>query len=219
MRNRVVVVAVVYTEPEYAETVRCLDDTGLEVVWIGRGGIGSLAAAINKGVTEARVRYAHRWGERLLWVVTNVTFPPELPGRLARLLMLDPEIAILHPAFLECDHEHGRPDGSGVVRLVPFVEFTCPMVRAEVLERFPLDEDMPYFGHDLDFGYRVREEGWAVAVDDGAPAIGHTYIRKVEKPHPVTVKRRALRKGWEKSTEGALRAKYGPQWREVLGWV
>jgi GT2 family glycosyltransferase len=73
---------------------------------------------------------------------------------------------------------------------------------------------MPYWGHDLDWGYRVRQAGWTLAVDHDVE-VGHTYIRN-SKPHPATVRRRKLRILSDEPTRRTLAQEYGPDWRNVL---
>jgi GT2 family glycosyltransferase len=37
------------------------------------------------------------------------------------------------------------------------------LVRASVFQDNPLDEMLPYWGQDLDWSYRVRQNGWKLA--------------------------------------------------------
>lgn len=209
----IAIVAVVYQEPDYAVTRRAIEACNVPVCWIDRRGVGSLAKAINDGVAQTAPLQAE-----FLWIVTNVGFGFELLPWLHQRLKGRRDLAALHPAF-ESDHVFCQPDGSDDIVEVPFVEFTCPLVRAEVLRQYPLDNRMPYWGHDLDWGYRVRAAGWAVGVDHGAPAIEHTYIRNTPQTNPITVERHARRKASNAGTTSLLRTLYGRQWREVLGWL
>lgn len=205
-----IIISVVYLEPEWIETKRCIDATGLPVYYVERRpkGVGSLAEAINRGFIESNAKqydYA--------WIITNITFSPEVLPRLIKSMdsFSDAKCAVLHPAF-PSDHIHERPDGSGMVKAVPFVEFTSAIVRTEVFKDFPLDENMPYWGHDPDHGLRMWQNGYAVAVDHGV-SIGHTYIRNNSKGHNITKKRLELRRSTDDSTKEALAKKYGSDWR------
>lgn len=209
----VAIIAILYEEPDYAPIADAIRQTDVPTIWVDRQGVGSLAKAYNQGIDQAL-----ELNPDMLWCLSNVGFTPDLLPRLLRELGARPEMAALHPAY-HSDHAACRPDGSGDIKEVPFIEFTCPLVRAEVLAEFPLDEDMPYWGHDLDWGYRVRQAGWTLGVDHGAPAIAHTYIRHVASPHPVTARRHQLRKSTDARTTQILRSRYGAEWKRRLGWV
>lgn len=211
---RTAVVSVVYREPDWAWTTRpALDALPCPVTYVDRAGTGSLALAHNRGFLQARRDFPMA---PYVWFVTNVTFAPDLLVRLERVLDEDPTLAAVHPTF-QSDHAFCRPDGSGAVRSgVPFVEFTAPLVRTDVFVSHPLDVRMPYWGHDLDWGHRVRRAGWRLAVHHGAE-VGHQYIRH-SLEHPVTRERHRLRKASDPLTEKALRTKYGREWRKVLAY-
>lgn len=201
------IISIVYLEPEWIETKRCIDKSGFPVHYVERKpmGVGYLAEAINRGFRESNaIQYQYAW------IVTNITFAPGVPGRLLKSM---DRYDVIHPAF-NSDHIHERPDGSGVVKPVPFVEFTAAMVRAEVFKDYPLDENLPYWGHDLDHGYRMWQNGYKVGVDHGC-IIGHTYIRNKES-HPITVQRKRLRKLTDYKTRLHLEKKYGKEWREII---
>jgi len=90
------------------------------------------------------------------------------------------------------------------------------MVRSNVFYDYPLDEKMPYWGHDLDWGYRVRKAKHKLGClcDE---IIGHTYIRHFEN-HPITKKRKSLRNKTNADTTKALIEKHGKNWRRKLKW-
>lgn len=196
----ITIVAVEYDEPEYAQTRECIAASGLPVVWVDREGIGSLAEAYNRGFKSVRTP--------VVWFVSNIAFTPEVPGRL--LLSLGDNAAV-HPQF-PSDHTFIR-QGSGVTP-APFVEFTAPLVIADVFREFPLDEAMPYWGHDLDWGHRVRQAGHSLAVDHEC-RIDHVYVRHLAQ-HPVTIRRRRLRRSTDEATRAALVERYGEDWKERL---
>ncbi|MFT3704650.1 MAG: hypothetical protein QM802_19955 [Agriterribacter sp.] len=206
--KRCLIISIVYLEPEWIQTKRCIDATGLPVYYVERNpkGIGSLAEAINRGYKEAK---GHEY--EYVWFVTNITFEPHVPYALCDSLDMFINVACIHPSF-DSDHIHERNDGSGKVKSVPFVEFTSAMVRTSVFNNYPLDEDMPYWGHDPDHGVRLWLNNHAVAVDHGVQ-IGHTYIRNNTKGHFVTSRRKIERAMMDEPTCNALQAKYGPDWR------
>lgn len=199
------ILSIIYLEPEWQQTKACIEATGLPAVYVHRKpkGIGSLAEAINRGVKQIEDEYT--------WIVTNVTFEPDAP---VHLLADVGDYAILHPAFAS-DHEFCRPDGSGVVKRVPFVEFTCPLVKTSVLKQYPLNENMPYWGHDPDFGYRMWKSGHRVGVHHGVE-IGHTYIRHNNVYNQVTTLRKRARKSADYQTHYELKRIYGITWRERI---
>lgn len=202
---KLIILSIVYEEPEWQDTKKCIEDTKLPVHYVRRkpAGYGSLTEAINRGVREIE-SYDY------VWIVTNVIFEPELPKRLLRSIT---GYSGIHPAF-HSDHKHQVPDGSGEVKDAPFIEFTAPLIRLDALNEFPLDEMMPYWGQDLDFSYRVWKAGGKLGVDHGA-TIGHTYIRN-KKLLPITSKRLMARKMTNLQTQNQLRRKYGNEWRSVV---
>ena len=203
------ILSVIYEEPEWLETARNMAATGLAVRLVDRDGVGSLAEAINRGVRDSVPGDVD-----FLWIVTNPVFPPTMPRRLAHALTITGWAAI-HPSF-DSNHTSMRMQSAGF-RETDFVEFTAPMVRAELLLRYPLDEDMPYVGFDLDWSYRVRQAGWKLGVDD-TQILGHTYLKESNTPrHPATKIRKERRMVALAGTHLKLESKYGKRWRYVLG--
>ncbi len=208
MGNRVIVISVVYEEPDWRQTRNCLERLNCPVFYVGRKGVGSLARAINVGFlsyTTSTTEY--------VWFVTNVTWKSGLLEKLITEMDLGGWAAI-HPCFAS-DHVHAQPAGVDETRAVPFIEFTAPMVRVDIFKRFLLDERMPYWGHDLDWGYRVSQAGHKIGVYHGQQ-LEHTYIRNNKQHHPITVERARLRRTTDQSTRVALEQKYGPQWRKLV---
>lgn len=206
--QKAIIISIVYHEPEWQQTKACIEAAGLPVYYVERNpkGIGSLAEAINRGFIESNaVEYKYAW------IVTNVTFTHDAPVMLQYAIHNRPNLAILHPAF-ESDHYFCRPDGSNLIKCVPFVEFTAPIVRTDIFKDNMLDESMPFWGHDPDFGIRMWQQLRAVAVDHGT-IVGHIYIRNNTRGHEITKKRFEMRKATDISTKAALARKYGPNWR------
>ena len=210
--EKIAIVSIIYKEPEWAETERCLDKCNVPLFFVDRHGVGSLAKAINSGLRQ--------WGQgfEFIWFVTNVTFAETCLGFLLQGIE-EYGLAGITPCF-SSDHVFCRPmpGTHGVNPEIPFLEFTAPLVRTKVLASYPLDEDMPYWGHDLDWGYRVRAAGWKLGVHYDAE-IGHVYIRNAENDHHITHKRLQKRRATNASTRAALVAKYGGQWRKKLQYV
>jgi GT2 family glycosyltransferase len=211
--NKVTIVSVVYQEPEWQQTKKDIEACGVPVVYVERSppGVGSLAEAINRGFKEAPE-------SEFVWFVTNVTFEPSVLNRLLESIT-DPSLAAVHPSFLS-DHAHLRPmpctfwKGSSL-KAVPFVEFTAPLVRAEIFKNHLLDEKMPYVGHDMAWGYEMRELGYKVAVEH-MTTLGHTYIRHRKGFHPVTHTRRMLRRKAVNPTILRLIQLYGADYKSKL---
>jgi GT2 family glycosyltransferase len=208
------VISVVYRELEYADTLACIDCVPKEypVFFVDRRGVGSLSKALNAGFKQ----WAN--GSEYIWFVTNILFPPECLRKLIEQMDSNPQMAAITPSFAS-DHVFCRPiDGCTETREVPFIEFTAPIVRASVFRDFLLDEDMPYWGHDLDWGHRVRQAGWTVGVYHGEQ-LGHTYIRNTQNNQRITARRYELRRKTNYSTRQALINKYGGNWKAVLQYV
>lgn len=204
---KAIIIAIVYNEPDWNETRECIVQSGLPYLFVERTpqGVGSLAEAINRGV-------ANVGGFEYAWIITNVSFKKFDAEKLIDCMDAT-GFAAIHPSF-NSDHAHLQLRDYGGVISAPFIEFTCPMVRLDVLKKFPLDECMPYWGHDLDWGHRIRQEGMQVGVHYGIE-IKHTYIRNREHL-PITAARKQRRKNTDLSTRLILERKYGTDWKQFL---
>lgn len=200
---RVAIVSVIYQEPYWIDTKKCIQALNLPTVFVDRKGVGSLAEAYNRGFQEAQIH-----NPDLVWFVSNVTFKPDTLQKLVDSLG---DYCAIHARF-DSDHRHMK-SGFGVIE-VPFLEFTAPLVRNEVYKNLPLDENLPYWGHDLVWGYEAQKLGYKMAVNYDIE-LGHTYIRN-SKPHPITRERQRLRRLSDKATSEYLRNKYGNEWRVKL---
>lgn len=205
------IVAILYKEPEYVETKRFLKQLNLPIVYVDRNGTGSMAKAYNRGFDRLIELYPDL---EYVWMVSNVV--PYL-DTLKQLEEAMEGYDAISPSF-QSDHEHTRPQFFDGVKEVPFIEFTAPLVRVSTFKKLPLDEEMPYWGHDLSWGYEVRQQGGKVGVHYGTQ-VRHEYIRfKVKrKPLPVTKERQRLRKESDQNTRDRLHALYGDNWGKVLG--
>lgn len=152
------------------------------------------------------------WKADYLWFVSNVTFEPEVPFRLAEHLS-DSGWGAIHPSMRSSDHRFQWPIGN-VPRETPFVEWTAPMVRADLFSMEPLDEMLPYYYLDLDWCYRVKQLGYKVGVHDGV-SIEHTYLRN-KREHPIGILRKQLRNYWTPISQRHMVEKWGKDWQGKL---
>ena len=201
------IVAIEYHEPEWEETKKAIKACHVPVTWVDRDGTGSMAAAYNHGFA------AEIGDEEYVWFMSNPVFNPKILHRLVGALKVSPMTAAVHPAF-HSDHAFCRPSGRDEVTDVPFLEFTCPLVRAKVFYEHRLDERMPYWGHDLDWGYRIKKAGYSLSVHHGT-LVQHVYVRNSRK-YGVTAQRAMLRKMTDISTTNVLVDKYGSDWAHTL---
>jgi len=104
------------------------------------------------------------------------------------------------------------------VASVPFTEFTAPIVRAEIFAKYPLDDTLPYWGHDLDWGYRLWKDGHKIGVlQADHELIRHTYIRNSSRRGgDITSQRYGLRLATNASTKHRLRQKYGHNYQDLI---
>jgi hypothetical protein len=207
--EKVAIISIIYNELSWADTERCIDKCDCPKFFVDRHGVGSLAKAINAGFRQ--------WGPgfEFIWFVTNVTFSQTCLKHLVRQMEMD-SWAGLTPCF-ESDHLFCRPNPQKAGSWeAPFIEFTAPIVRASVFRDYPLDENMPYWGHDLDWGHRIRQGGYKLGCFYGEQ-LGHSYIRNTDGDK-WTKARCAKRKATDHSPRAALIKKYGPDWRKVLKW-
>lgn len=216
-RQQCCIIAIRYTEPEWIETKDLIEQCGVPIIYVDRNGTGPMAEAYNRGFLHL-CRSEFLDSVEFVWFVSNVTFDPSILKNLVKRLEIRPKLAAVHPSFDNSDHKFCRPDGSNKLKTVPFVEFTAPMVRRSVFEQIVLDENMPYWGHDLDWGHRVRMAGHEIAVDH-KNRIYHTYNRDLSNEHPDTLVRRAKRQKADGSTIRCLTRKYGHDWRKVMKYV
>lgn len=207
--NKLIIVSVKYEEPEWQQTKVALLGCGVPVIFMDRGGVGSLAEAYNKGFAKSL-----EIGSEYVWFVSNPVFDTSVMHQLVGA-MKGSKYAAIQPTY-SSDHAHLCPSGKTGLNDVPFIEFTCPMVRSDVSILHQLDRAMPYWGHDLDWSYRVKQAGYEIGVLQGAE-VQHTYLRHSKK-HPVTAIRHLLRKQSNAATTKRLEQLYGENWKEVLNY-
>ena len=214
IRQQIQPIVLRYNETGWTEkTVACLIAAGFEesdIVYADREGVGNMSKAFNNAFQGNLMNDQ----KPFIWFLTNVTFPEQMPVSLLELILSDEDIAAVHPAF-DSDHAHIK-NTYGISRDAPFIEWTAPFIRTNTLYvvGWP-DEKMPYWGMDLDWSYRAREEGYTLAID-GRYRLGHTYLRLTDQKEPITIERERIRKTFDASTEQRLIEKYGTDWMVKL---
>ena len=206
-----------WTEQTYNSLPEQLKTTEF-FTYADRHGVGNMSKAFNVAYLELKSRYNMYYHgsiadhyKAVFWA-TNVTFDQELPEQMYNLLMSDDNIAAVHAAH-HSDHAHLQPGREA--QEVPFVELTCAMFRTEVFRKIGLmDEDMPYWGMDLDWSYRARQAGYKLYSHPGE--VKHTYLRHIKHKHPISRIREQLRQHYDLSTQQALVKKYGNEWRKIV---
>lgn len=203
---KILIVLLEYLEPEFIQTLECVKKTGLPFELVSRDGVGNMSRAYNSILMDAS------WRADYLWFVSNITFEKEVPFRLAEHLS-DSGWGAIHPSMRSSDHRFQWPIGN-VPRETPFVEWTAPMVRADLYSEEPLDEMLPYYYLDLDWCHRVKQLGYKVGVHDGV-SIEHTYLRN-KREHPIGVLRKQLRNYWTPISQRHMAQKWGKDWQNNL---
>lgn len=210
-----------YLDPQFSFLETQLDqfDAIAKCFISPRTGVGSLAECFRTGYLLAMMNLILEKSDqevpKYIWFLTNVK-----ANKMDLIQMIDAMddtgYAAIHPTF-DSDHSHLRinPDAHPWINPVPFVEFTCPIVRFDIFNKFQLDCQMPYWGHDIDWSYRVRQAGYELAVHNGV-SVEHNYLRNNTAGHPLTEIRKQLRAYYDEPTRRALEKKYGPQWPELL---
>jgi hypothetical protein len=214
MQDSVVIIALEYLEPDFAQTIKCLEKFNVPIIWAKRDGVGNISRAFNEAfLYKLKGNANYLTLPRYIWFTTNILCDEFLLPNLVKA-MDSTGFAAIHPSFISI-HRHLRPDGSGTVKEARFIEFTAPIFRSEVFEKFYLDEDLWYWFMDLDISYRMKKNGYKVGVHHGASLI-HSYLDD-NKSHPVSDIRHQLRKIMNKHGEDKMMAKYGRKWLKKVG--
>jgi hypothetical protein len=215
--GRIIPIVLYYEEPGYFDsTMKCLTASGLnrDTIIVTREGVGSMSKAFNEGVLKAGGEFSS--SDYLLWI-TNVSFDPKLPFQMLSQMQADNKIAAIH-ATHKSDHIHLQ---SKAYKEIPFIELTMAMFSGVALNDVGgMDEQMPYWGMDLDWSYRARQKQYKLAVS-GTPEVTHTYLRHSTRNnprmvHPISILRERLRALRDAQTLQALTKKYGTNWKQKL---
>jgi hypothetical protein len=205
------IVSLKYLEDEYRQTVNCLSGQSYDVFYADRDYVGNMARAFNDAfIKHIKGKY------KAVWFISNITFDSQVPHKLFNNLISN-NLAAIHPAF-PSDHKHIQPDGSGLVKLVNFVEFTAPMFLCEHFEKFMLDDNCWYYWFDLIISKELRENGYKMGVDHGTQ-IQHVYLRnKKQRPRISAIRSELRDKIINPLNEKYMRDKYGKNWKEEI-WL
>lgn len=200
-----------YEEPGWTDaTLKCLLQSPypIDVIVVDREGVGGLSAPFNAGAAQTKADY--------LWFLTNVRFGAQAIPRMVEVMNNNLDYAAIHPAF-ESDHAHLRPmQLRGDSAIIPFIEWTAPFVRRSVWEEIGgLDEQMPYWGMDLDWSHRAKLAGHYVGLCPSV-TLDHLYLRHTVPVCAVTRDRQRIRAEHDKVTEQRLREKWGDDWLRDL---
>ena len=198
---RILIVVLEYLEPDWLQTLKCVQDTGLPYEIVSRDGVGNMSRAYNSIINKEADYY---------WFVSNVTFSPQMPYMLA-MACQERGWAGIHPAMRSSDHKFQWPNGNEP-KETPFIEWTAPMVNAEIFRDNLLDEMLPYYYMDLDWCHRVKPN--KVGVHHGQ-VVEHTYLRNKQE-HPIGQLRKQLRNYWTPISQRHMIQKYGKDWQQKL---
>lgn len=214
MSMTMAILALEYLEPEYEETLRCLNQAatdGFDVYFADRDGVGNLSRAFN---SSFRLNQLEQYD--LVWFVTNVTWQPDVPHKL-KATMENTKYAAIHPACASSDHVHLHPVGYPAVLEVPFVEFMAPVFDSEIFGMYMLQEELWYWWMDLVISHKIKKDGGKLACDHTV-TVEHNYLRNNRSPHPATTIRKEMRELTREPGQKWLRKEYGANWRQVLNW-
>lgn len=204
--EKLAIVALWYLEPEFQQTLECLQKLNYPVFYADRDGVGNMSRAFNeafKKYVEGRFEY--------VWFVTNITFTPDVPDLLLDAMENGVAIHGIHPAMAGSDHQHLWPGELKDVQNVPFIELTAPMFRTDVFSKFMLCIETPYYYMDLIISHQIRKAGGQVAVHKGCE-VGHTYLRNNKTAHPISEIRKRLRNYWTPLSKAYMEKTYGDDW-------
>jgi hypothetical protein len=204
--NKTAIIVLEYLEGYFRQTLDSLNGLNADVFYAYRDGVGSMSRAYNDAYNK------HVLGLHYdnVWFVSNITFLPEVLEKLEKGIE---GYGAIHPAF-NSDHKHIRPDGSGQVKEVPFIEFTAPMFKTWVFEKYMLNDSYWYWFYDLIISKQMRDAGIKMATHHGAE-VGHVYLRNNKKEEISQIRER-LRNYRHKIEIKQLEQEYGKNWNQIL---
>ena len=206
MKN-ILIVALEYLEPEWEQTLADIQATGLPYEIVSRDGVGNMSRAYNS------ILFDPTWKAEFLWFVSNIRFDADVPYILAKGLK-ETGWAGIHPSMPTSDHKTQHPHPIRSTKETPYIEWTAPMVNADIFSHNPLDEMLPYYYMDLDWCYRIRQQHMRVGVHHGC-RIDHVYLRDKEE-HPIGRIRKQLRHYWTPISQNHMVEVYGKDWQNKL---
>lgn len=206
--KEVIALVLRYEEPEFVQTLACLDNCQVPYIIAERAGYEGMSKVYDDCFEK---NYQEIADYKYVWFVSNIIFTKQVVDHLLENMI---HYDALHPSF-NSDHAHIRPNGSMVCQEVKFIEWTAPIVCVTLMQNLRLDIKMPFWGQDLDWSFRAKASGFKIGVDYGCE-IQHVYLRDIRNEYPVTALRKQVRKFWDLKTEKRLIEKYGKNWRQII---
>jgi hypothetical protein len=211
------IIALKYLEPEWQQTLDCLNKQPFDVYFADRDGVGNMSRAFNEAF-EKHVKGKYEY----VWLVTNVVFEPDVPKLLLvscncyGLSFFGWKNCLIHPVMNTSDHKNlWHRETNNICIEVPYVELTAPIMNCKVLEDFPLCEETPYYYMDLILSYQVKQAGGFVGVHNGVE-VKHTYLRNKTTTHPISEIRKQLRNYHTPLSKKYMVETYGADWESKL---
>jgi hypothetical protein len=211
MSNKVCIISLIYLEPYWESTQKNIIDTNLPVIYVDRGGIGSMTKAFNSCIEKLTEMFPDELPEYLFFV-TNNNFDTATINRLVAS-MDKTGFAAIHPSH-NSDHPSHRNNKTNEVLETKYIEWTSPMVRTDVFLKYPLNENYHYWFFDLVWSFEIKKLGYKIGVDHGA-FVDHRYLVK-DLSSPISKKRKELRDARNRIECGFLYNEYGNNWQSIL---
>lgn len=188
-----------------------------QVVWADRDGIGNYSRAFNEAFLKFDLQSHGGGGMDYVWMISNINFKENIPKILERA-MDDSGFEAIHPAMAGSDHQFQWPNNTAQILETPYIEWTAPIVRYDVFKKNLLDDRLPYAYMDLDWCYRIRQQGGKVGVAHAA-VIDHVYLRFTQRLHYLSKVRANLRDYYRNFSQQVMIEKYGDDWRKVMQYT
>lgn len=222
LKDEVLIVAMVYLEPYWEQTKKCIEDTGLDVIYADREGVGSMSGAFNTRLMkffEAKKMLDSGLPDyKYIFFVTNIAFKlSDIERLVASIEAIGERCVGIHPCH-SSDHQTHQLLGGvkvNITKEVKYIEWTAPLVRMDYFEKNMLDSRFRYWFFDLVWCHEARKQRKIVCVDYDV-YVQHSYLRFNEQNHPISRIRSELRWYWEKPEQETLEQIYGANWREIL---
>ncbi len=204
--HKILIIALQYLEPEWSKTLKCIQKTGLPFIIADRDGVGNMSRAFNDAFfNEDKSEFD------FVWFVTNITFKPDVPAKLAEHMG---EYVAIHPAF-NSDAPFLQPNKAKDVIEIPFLEFNSPMFRTKTFEKFGLDPNVWYYYFDLIISKQLRDNNLKMACDR-SQRVDHVYLRNANSKPEISIIREKLR-AWRTPTDKLYMEKnFGKHWRDTI---